>query len=421
MFEHQVRRLVARHKPIVVAVAGSVGKTSTKTAIATVLSQKYTTLVHQGNYNSELGLPLSVFELSVPRSLINPFAWGWRLYQSELMLRSYPYRALVLELGTDHPGEIPRYTRYLRPDVAVISAVTPEHMENFPGGLDDVAAEELALVKSATRVLASYDDILPVHRHRYVDPHPNHVYYGTHADADYIVRLEASSPIEGSKISLKAPAKSFHKFDLASFGLPSAKSALAAYAVGDMLELSQSQLKAGLAAIRPVAGRMNPLAGVGGATIIDDTYNSSPEAAIAALEALGLAAVSGKRIAILGSMNELGAKSADYHRQVGRAAAGVDWLITIGEMASDHLGPAALEAGLDPTRWKAASSPYAAGEFVRLMLSERDVVLVKGSQNGVFAEEATKLLLADPNDAARLVRQSTGWERIKRSQFPDES
>src|SRR4051812_7073982 len=97
LFERQVRRLIASRHLKVVAVAGSVGKTSTKMAIATVLNEKYRVLVHPGNYNSELGLPLSVFEMSVPSVLFNPFAWAVRLIRSEFMLRDYSYDVLVLE------------------------------------------------------------------------------------------------------------------------------------------------------------------------------------------------------------------------------------------------------------------------------------------------------------------------------------
>jgi UDP-N-acetylmuramoyl-tripeptide--D-alanyl-D-alanine ligase len=88
-------------------------------------------------------------------------------------------------------------------------------------------------------------------------------------------------------------------------------------------------------------------------------------------------------------------------------------------MANKHLGPAAVKAGLDERNWKPADSPYAAGEFLKLMLQPGDVVLVKGSQNLVYCEEAVKLLLADPADAAKLVRQSPAWMKRKATQFAD--
>ncbi len=419
LFEQQVRRLVSRHRLKVVAVGGSVGKTSTKTAIATVLSEKYRTLVHPGNYNSELGLPLSVFELTVPGVLFNPFAWAWRLIKSEWLIYSYPYDVLVLELGTDHPGEIPLYLRYLKPDIGVLTALTPEHMENFPNGLDQVAVEELALAPASKVFLANIDEIPAKYRHKYIETHPNYHYYGLGKTVEYGFEMLSTDPRTGTSGQLiHAGHKVISDLQIGLFGAHSIKAAVAAYAVGDLFGLSKAHIETGLSKLQPVAGRMNPLAGVNDSTIIDDTYNSSPEAAIAALAALTDAPFTGRRIAILGSMNELGPDSPRYHEQVGEAAAGVDLLITIGALASEHLGPAAVRAGLDPTRFMPAISPHAAGEHVKLLLSPGDVVLAKGSQNGVFAEEAVKVLLADPTDASKLVRQSSAWLRIKENQFP---
>ncbi len=419
LFEHQVRRLVSRHHLKVVAVGGSVGKTTTKMAIATVLSEKYRTLVHPGNYNSELGLPLSVFELSVPDLLFNPFAWAWRLIQSERLIRHYPYQVLVLELGTDHPGEIPMYLRYLKPDIGVLTALTPEHMENFPDGLDQVAAEELALVAASKVFVANVDEIPSKYRRKYIEPHASHHYYGLGPHPEYGFELASTDPLTGTTGHLTHGGRTaVNRLQINLFGAHSAKAAVAAYAVADLLGLSKDQIETGLSKLKPVPGRMNSLPGLNDTTIIDDTYNSSPEAAVAALVALDSAPVTGRRIAILGSMNELGPDSPAYHAQVGEAAAGVDLLITIGALASEHLGPAAVRAGLDPTRFQPAISPYAAGEHVKLLLSPGDVVLAKGSQNGVFAEETVKLLLADPADAAQLVRQSPDWLRTKAKQFP---
>ena len=396
------------------------GKTSTKTAIATVLREKFRTLVHPGNYNSELGLPLSVFELSVPDQLFNPLAWAWRLIQSELLIRNYPFDVLVLELGTDHPGEIPLYLHYLNPDIGVLTALTPEHMENFPGGLDEVATEELSLVIASKVFVANIDEIPAKYRRKYIEPHVHHHYYGLGPNPEYGFELASTDPINGTTGHLThAGRTAVNRLQISLFGAHSAKAAVAAYAVADLLGLSKVQIETGLAKLKPVPGRMNALLGQNGSTIIDDTYNSSPEAAIAALAALDAAPIAGRRIAILGSMNELGPDSPGYHEQVGEAAAGVDLLITIGALASEHLGPAAVRAGLDPTRFQPAVSPYAAGEHVKLLLSPGDVVLVKGSQNGVFAEEAGKLLLADPSDAAKLVRQSPEWLRTKARQFPN--
>ncbi len=420
LFEHQVRRVISRHHLKVVAVVGSVGKTSTKAALATVLGEKFRTLGNRGGYNSEIGLPLSVFEMEVPDSLLNPFAWISRLTQSERLISNYPYQVLVLELGTDHPGEIPRFMRYLAPDIAVITAISPEHMENFPGGMDQLAAEELSVVAGSKAVLANHDDIPAKYRRKYIDHHPHAYYYGLGGEPEYGLEITKSDPISGTTATFVHGSRvAFRGLRLDLFGAHSSKAALAAFAAADQLGLTKHQIEAGLAKLHPSLGRMHPLKGLNGSIIIDDSYNAQPEAVLAGLAALASADVTGRRIAILGSMNELGPDSPKYHEQVGEAAAGVDLLVTIGADAKAYLGPAAVRAGLDPTRFQAADSPYAAGNYVQLLLQPGDVVLVKGSQNGVFSEEAAKLLLEDRATATQLVRQTPAWLRTKAEQFPD--
>jgi UDP-N-acetylmuramoyl-tripeptide--D-alanyl-D-alanine ligase len=132
ILEFQLKRLIARKKLTLVTVLGSVGKTSTKYAIASVLQQKYRVQLQTGNYNDTASVPLAAFGLTAPGSIINPFAWVHRLIAMEYRLwRKFEYDVLLLELGTDKPGEIPHFASYLHPNIAVVTAITPEHMENF--------------------------------------------------------------------------------------------------------------------------------------------------------------------------------------------------------------------------------------------------------------------------------------------------
>jgi UDP-N-acetylmuramoyl-tripeptide--D-alanyl-D-alanine ligase len=422
LLELQVKRLIARKRLKVVAVGGAVGKTTTKIAIATVLAQKYRVLVHPGNFNAEIGLPLAVFELDVPGLIINPFAWLRRLIHMERTIwGDYPYDVVVLELGTDHPGEIAHFMTYLQPDVGVVTAVLAEHMENF-ADLDAVAAEELTLVAGSQVAVVNHDAVAAPYRHQYVDGHPRHFWYGLGKRVDYGFELATTDPMAGTTGTLLRQGVVQAKVEFRLYGEHSAAVAAGAYAVGGVLGLTDEELVAGVTAIRPVSGRMNRLIGLHDALIIDDSYNSSPDsapAAVAALLQVDRQQYTGRRIAIMGSMNELGAGSAEYHRQVGAACTGVDLLVTVGQEANEYMGPAAVAAGLDQRKWKPADSPYAAGEFLRLMIGQGDVILAKGSQNGVFCEEAVKYLLADPDDAAQLVRQSPAWLRRKTAQFPD--
>ncbi len=413
-----VRLVRANPKLKIVAVGGSVGKTSTKLAIAAVLAQKYRVLVQPGNYNSEIGLPLMVFGQTVPAVLFNPAAWLVRFIRAERQIRGdFPYDVVVLEVGTDHPGEIAHFMTYLKPGIGVLTAVTPEHMEYF-GDLDAVAAEELELAAGSKVMVVGRDDVKAAYRTKYLKHHPDVVTYGLSAESDYSARIKDVDLVGGTDCALlKHGHATIVGLTVKVYGEPAIKAVAAAYAVGDLLEMSREEIEQGVQSFVPIAGRMRIFTGLNGSTLIDDTYNSSPDAVVAAVTTLQNVPVTGRRIAIMGSMNELGAESPRYHGEAGAVCAGVDMLITIGDLANTHLGPAAVQAGLDPRNWKPADSPYAAGEFLKLLLQSGDVVLAKGSQNGVFAEEALKLLLADPADANHLVRQSPFWLAKKAKQF----
>jgi UDP-N-acetylmuramoyl-tripeptide--D-alanyl-D-alanine ligase len=192
-------------------------------------------------------------------------------------------------------------------------------------------------------------------------------------------------------------------------------SALAAWAVAKKLGMSDDAIKKGLENIQPVAGRMQWLAGVNGSTIIDDSYNASPDAVKLALEAL-YETDAPQKIAVLGNMNELGDFSKQAHEEIGALCdpKQLELVVTIGPDANAYLAPAASAQGC---KVHGFDSPYDAGKFLKPIIKKGAVVLVKGSQNKVFAEETIKSLLADPADVAKLVRQSPDWMKIKKKAF----
>ena len=199
------------------------------------------------------------------------------------------------------------------------------------------------------------------------------------------------------------------------------RSAVAAAAIAAKLGMTATEIAAGVREIRPVSGRMNILRGREGSILIDDTYNSSSSAALAALDTLcRIGGSYTQRIAILGSMNELGAFTKSEHEIVG-AACDPRWLdivITIGDDAKNYLAPAAIKNGCTVKSFASAidAGTYAAG-VIRQNQDSAPVILIKGSQNNVFAEEATKVLLADQADATQLVRQSPDWLARKNAFF----
>lgn len=408
VMEWQVRQLRARHHFKVVAVAGSVGKTSTKLAIAELLGQSLRVRHQTGNYNDRVTVPLVFFGLSEP-SLYNPFAWvkAFGASQSEIAL-PYPYDVVVVELGTDGPGQMADFA-YLKPDITVVTSVAPEHMEYFHD-LDRVAAEELNVFEYSKRVLVNGDDIAG----RYLAGREFLEYSLTSEQAQYRAHAKARG-LKGQTLHVHMP-KAEIDADIVYLGAHGAKTALAAAAVADMLGLKKDAIAKGLPALAPFSGRMQVLPGIKDSTLIDDTYNASPLAVKAALDVL-YAAKTNQRIAILGSMNELGEYSRAAHHEVGEYCdpKKLDVVVTIGEVAKKWLAPAARARGCTVHSFM---SPYDAGAYVSGKLQKGGVVLAKGSQNGVFAEEALKPLLANPEDASKLVRQSPYWLKRKSQQFP---
>lgn len=409
LFEAQVVRLRKKYDFTIVAVVGSVGKTSTKLAVAQVLEHAGKKVQYQqGNYNDRLTVPLVVFGQEMP-SLFNLGAWR-KIYRNmrRVVRRGYEYDVVVLELGTDGPGQIRQFA-YLMPDITIVTAVAEEHMEYF-GTLDAVAAEELSLVEFSEKVLLNTDDVAAHYRETLT-----YTGYGLlQKNVDYYIESRHET-IKGQEIQCYIGSHNFAQGTIAYLGPQGRKIVLAAAAVAHMLNVESEVIDGALAKLEPFAGRMQILTGIKDTTLIDDTYNATPAAVEAALHVLSHADAS-HRVAVLGSMNELGSYSAEAHKMVGASidAKKISLVVTVGAVAQDYLAPAAAEQGCEVVSFL---SPYEAGAYLKENVKAKSTILFKGSQNGVFCEEALKPLLADKTDAKKLVRQSPYWMKQKRKQF----
>lgn len=324
-----------------------------------------------------------------------------------IISRPYPYEVVVAELGTDGPGFMKEFA-YVKPDLVVVTAITPEHMEYF-GTMDAVAREELAALNFARQALVNIDDTPPEYLYD-----RDFLAYSTLSPAKYHIAERKEQGMHGQLAAFHLDDASF-TVQIPLLGVQGAKIALAAAAAAHIIGLTDNEVKEGIANVAAFAGRMQILNGIKDSVIIDDTYNAAPIAVKAALDVL-YGGDAPQRIAILGSMNELGAYSPDAHREVADHCdpSKLDWVITIGEDAKKYLAPVAKARGCQV---KSFLDPYKAGSFVKKQLVDGAVVLAKGSQNRVFAEEALKVLLADKADEAKLVRQSNYWMNIKHRQF----
>jgi len=411
--ERFVRKYFQKHPNVkLVIVTGSVGKTSTKMAIADVLSVKYKIRTQVGNHNAELSTPLAILGIDYPTNIRSISQWRRAFKAAKLRIKSTDEPDVIIqEVGSDGPGQVPHFGTYATPDVAVVSAVSDEHMEFFKT-LDKVAAEELSAVNFSKFGLINRDDIGT----KYIPlvTNTNIGTYGLNAEAEYWFEQTDFHLGVGYNGKIMLPDEPV-EVTIQVLAPSAIKSALAAAAVGYKLELTPDEIKRGVELIRPVAGRMNLLKGAEGSFIIDDTYNSSPLAVRNAVETV-YSIDSPSRIVVLGNMNELGDTAEASHRAVGKLLNPneLSHVITVGNMANQWIADEAAKLGNDVKKFATAID---AVMFVRELLEQNAVVLVKGSQGGVYLEELVKELLANAEDESQLVRQSPDWMAKKRDFF----
>lgn len=420
------RLILRKYKPFIIAVTGSVGKTSTKDAIYDVLKdrkicdERHICFVRKSDksFNSEIGLPLTV--IGVPNAWRSASGWldnisaGWRLIWRR---REYP-DCLILELGADHPGDIRKVAKWLRPDVAVITRVsrTPVHVEFFSSPeevFEEKASLATAVKPGGTVILFGDDDRVLSIRDRVKDKGVSVVSFGLSETADvravnFNTVYEGSAPT-GLSFDLSMDGISLPVLVKGIIGQSFAYTLLAAAAVGRVCGVEQSSIARALSGYIAPKGRMNVIPGINNSTIIDDTYNSSPDAARAALAALQAINTTGSKIAVLGDMMELGKYTADEHRDIGREAAKVAGIILAVGPRSHQTAEEAMKHGLSADSVRTFDSATEAAEYLKGVVKQGDLILVKGSQS-IRMERVTKALMASPERAGELLcRQEQEW------------
>ncbi|HUB93506.1 MAG TPA: Mur ligase family protein [Verrucomicrobiae bacterium] len=405
----QVRLLQEKHDFKIIGVVGGIGKTSTKSAIAQVLGRTLRVRYQEGNYNDIVTVPLIFFGHALP-NLRNPFAWIKIFIDNMKQIRGeYPFDVVVVELGTDRVGQIAAFQKYVKLDYAVITAIVPEHMEYF-NTMQTVASEELSVAEYTKKLIYNADLVAKEYR----QPLKTALSYGNELSADYhLASIDSST--EGFEGDVVHKGKVFLHFNHNVVSEVQLYALLAAAVVGNELGLTATEILSGITTIRPVNGRLQRLSGINGSLIIDDTYNAIPESVRIALEMLYKMKAS-QKIAILGNMNQLGAMSEQEHKSIGELCdpAQLDLVITIGPDAKRYLAATASAKGCIV---KSFNTPYEAGDYLCSKIRKGAIILAKGSQDKVFAEEAIKPLLADPKDASQLVRQSAYWLKRKQKSF----
>jgi UDP-N-acetylmuramoyl-tripeptide--D-alanyl-D-alanine ligase len=422
LLQWEAKAVIKKYKPKIVAITGSVGKTSTKDAVYAVISQRAHVRKSQKSFNSEIGLPLTI--LGVPNAWNNPFRWLQNLLDGLFLIigrHRYP-QWLVLEVGADRPGDIQSVAKWLKVDVAVITRL-PEvmvHVEFFssPQELIEEKASLITAIKpDGALALFSDDPQVKALAPRAGDKKVVLFGFGKKCDVcaskekiifqkgrgDFPIGMSTNITVDGATAPIEV---------VGAIGAHALLPALAAAAVGKTLGMDIADIVAGLQKYEPPQGRMHLIKGEKNTLIIDDTYNSSPAASIAALDALNLVTPrGGRRIAMLGDMLELGRLSVDEHRKVGAHAAKIaDLLITVGFRARD-IAQGALDNGMPDSLILQYEDSRRAAKELKNIIAEGDVILVKGSQS-TRMERAVEEIMADPERAKDLlVRQDAEWKK----------
>ncbi len=418
ILERAAKKIIARQQPKIVAITGSVGKTSSKEAVVAVLGQKFRVRGARKNYNNELGVPLTIIGAQSPgRSVFGWLAVLWRAKKLQWSRDPKYPEWLVLEMGADHKGDITYLCQIAPPDVAVVTAVGAAHTQ-FLGSIEDVAEEKSGVVralKSGGIAVLNGDDAYA--QDMCHETKGQTVLYGFGNEDVRADGVEMEFPERGVWPRGMAAILRYHERAIpfvieGVVGKHALYPALAAAAVGLSLGLSMEDVEEGLRQYVSPPGRMRLIAGIKNTIIIDDSYNSSPMAAIAAVETLAEIEPErgGERYAVLGDMAELGNLALESHRALGHRIAElpIDFLITVGELGKE-IGRAAKEAGMKEHCVADFSTSDEAGLFLQEKLEPGDVILIKGSQVARM-EKIVKEVMAEPLRAEELlVRMDKSW------------
>ena len=357
----------------IVAITGSVGKTTTKEMTAAVLSRGKSLFKKDGNFNSTIGLPLSFLEINAS------------------------VECAVLEMGMSGRGEIASMTEAVRPDIAVIANVGSSHLE-YLGTRENIARAKLEIARGlragGTLIINGDEPLLSRLGQDFGEDLPVipegirvlRVSLVGAPDADYTVK-NITVRDGGMSFDLTTPDGLWKDLWIPAIGEHLVWAASFAAAVGQRSGLTEGQVKAGLSAYRPADMRQNTRT-VSGVTVIEDCYNAAPESMKAALQVLKLTAASvpdPRRIAVLGDMKELGEDTVALHRGVGTACIdhGVDLLITVGELGAE-IARGAMEAGMpaDAVRIVGGADAYEdIAAYLSTLLQVGDCVLFKASRS----------------------------------------
>ncbi|EKD46602.1 MAG: hypothetical protein ACD_67C00153G0002 [uncultured bacterium] len=405
--------VLLRHKPKIVAITGSVGKTSAKTAVFAVLSSRFHVRENEKNYNNEIGIPLTI--IGAQSGGNNVFKWLWIFFKwiFVVIFPKYP-EILILELGVDRPGDMKHFMSFISPMVGIVTNISYSHIEFFKT-VENIAKEKRVLIESLPQngfAILNADDesTLKMSQHTIAQT----MTFGQSEEAtvnasNIIYNYHEDSP-EGISFKLNYDGKNIPIRLKNILAAHSVYSALAGISCGIVFKINLVDIAKALEQLYSPSGRMNLIKGMRESFVIDDTYNSSPMSALAALSVLEELRAK-RKIAVLGDMLELGDLTEIEHRKIGQKVfkSKTDIFIAVGERMKYAVAEM-IAHGYPASNIFQFENHQKASEKIVQIVRTGDLILVKGSQ-GMRMEKVVEKLLENPRDAKNLLcRQTKEWK-----------
>jgi UDP-N-acetylmuramoyl-tripeptide--D-alanyl-D-alanine ligase len=411
MLKKMAQRRLSKFKGRVIAVTGSVGKTSTKEAIYTVLNSRFRVRCSSKSMNSDFGVLLTILDIESGYS--SATKWTWYLMKGFLhSLRRDHSEVLLLEVGVDTPGDMDFIASIIRPDMVVLTEIAEVHVgEGQFANVEEVLAEKVKIVEAMGEdgvlvVNTDNERLAAVAKKR---GKKGTVAYGRSKEADFWASNVQDS-LEGLRFILHSGEERF-EVKVPVLGDYQIYSLLPAIVAGVKLGMSFEQAVVAIQRYRLPPGRMSLIEGINESLILDSSYNASPKSVAAALKVLKDYGADRRKVAVLGNMNELGERSEELHKIVGEAVPMcADLLLTVGSQAK-LIAEKATEKGFLEKNVLSFSNAGEAAETFKDQIKKGDLILVKGSQNKVRLERFVKEIMLHPDLAKdQLVRQEKVWE-----------
>ena len=409
------KSILAKYKPVVICVSGSIGKTSTKEAVFVVLSQKYKARTNIKSYNNEFGLPFTVIGIGESPKR-NPFKWIYVILKTWLMLilpLRYP-EALVLEIGIDHPGEMDMLMDIVKAHVVVLTTIGISHLINFESEqqlffeeskvLKNNKPDDYAILNMDDPNVASLAPVLATHV----------ITYGFHEKADVRIVEYRSSYLDYDDANIEDTLGTHFKLQYTShtitgffdhvIGMPHIIAAAAACASGIALGLNMETILQGIKKYKVQPGRLTLLQGQHNSIIIDDSYNAAPLSMNSAFAEFKKFPGS-RKIAVIGDMLELGAASIQAHKDLAGAvlACGAQYIVCVGKEIKITVDELANHTFPKDNIFYFPDAQSAIS-IIKSLMSEKSVVFMKASR-GIALERITKEILANAEDISCLPKR----------------